>query len=480
MASVSHAVLVPASNDRAPARARGSLGLRTKVTIYFSIAGLLLSLGLSALTFVVSRNFLISQRRSSAEKQAYSNAAYVRDSLDRPGVEPKSLIGEVPTEGSGLAFLHLETTDKWFPRKNVGSFVTDLPEELRDRVLAGQPAGRQYFTYKGERYLVMGVGIAAFNAHYFEMFPLDTVERTLRVIGTSLAIAALATTLAAAGVGWWASRRLLRPVARVADAAAELASGSLNIRLPLESDPDLDRLANSFNDMADAIQARIQRETRFASDVSHELRSPITALTAGVEVLDARRAEMPERAQQALDVVVNQVRRFDQLVLDLLELSRLDAGSTDLHREELVLSDIVSRVAKRYGFEDVPMSVSAGGHRPIQVDKRRLERIVANLLDNARQHGGGPVRIHIESGTDEGGAILKLAVEDSGPGVAMSERTRIFERFARGTAARQRIGTGLGLALVAEHARAHGGEAWVEDRPGGGARFVVSFPVVAR
>jgi signal transduction histidine kinase len=240
-----------------------------------------------------------------------------------------------------------------------------------------------------------------------------------------------------------------------------------------ESDPELNRLAQSFNDMADAVQTRIEREARFASDVSHELRSPITALTAAVEVLDARRADLPERTQQALDVVVNQVRRFDQMVMDLLELARIDSGVSDVNSEELRLDDVVPRIAQRYGFGEVTIEVHPDAHQTLWIDKLRLERIVANLLDNARQHGGGPTRVSIESDRDQG---LLLAVEDSGPGVARGERQRIFERFARGTAARHRVGSGLGLALVAEHAHALGGDAWVEDRIGGGARFVVRFP----
>lgn len=449
--------------------------------MFFSIAGLLLSLGLSALTYAVSRNYLLDQHRNAAENQTFTNAEFIRSKLNDK-VLPGAAVARVATDGQdGFAVLMIGPKKTPIPTAQLRYTDQDIPIDLRDALAGGKAAaGAQSTTIGKTPFLIVGVTIAAYDANYFEGFPLENVEKTMRVIGTSLAIGAIVTTLAAAGIGWWASRRLLRPVARVADAAAELASGSLNFRLPPEPDPDLDRLSSSFNDMADAIQARIQRETRFASDVSHELRSPITALTAGIEVLDARRADLPERTQQALDVVVNQVRRFDQLVLDLLELSRLDAGTPDLHREELVLSDVVGRVAKRYGFADVPIVVSSGGHRPIQVDKRRLERIVANLLDNAKQHGGGPTRIAIESGNEPDGVLLRLVVEDAGPGVAMSERTRIFERFARGTAARQRIGTGLGLALVDEHAQAHGGAAWVEDRPGGGSRFVVSFPAVVK
>ena len=474
--SIDHTGGVPRPN----VPSRRSIGLRTRITVFFSLAGLVSALALAAVTFAVARNYLLDQRKSAAQGQTLVNAAFVRGELRSRRDEANLVVQAVPTEGSrGFAILHLDPEDKTFTTTSLGVDQTDLPEELRANVEAGR-SGMQRLDLDGEPYLVVGVTISESQAQYYEGFPLDDDEHTLRFIGTSVAIGAAISTLTAAGIGWWASRRLLRPLSRVADVATKLASGGLDTRLPPEDDPDLDRVARSFNDMADAMQARIHREAQFASDVSHELRSPITALTAAVEVLDARRADLSDRSQQALDVVVSQVRRFDQLVLDLLELSRLDAGAPDLHVEEVSLPDLARRIAARYGFGDVPIEIGPGADRPITVDKRRLERIVANLLDNARQHGGGPLRMTLQSSTEDGVAMIELAVEDAGPGVAMSERHRIFERFARGTAARHRIGTGLGLALVAEHAQSHGGRAWVEDRPGGGSRFVVCFPVSER
>jgi signal transduction histidine kinase len=292
-----------------------------------------------------------------------------------------------------------------------------------------------------------------------------------------LIVGSVLATLVATFFGWSTSRRMLRPLSRVADAAATIAAGNLDTRLEEEDDPDLNRLAGSFNDMADAVQERLEREQRFASDVSHELRSPITALTAAVEVLDTKRSDIPERTRQALDVVVSQVRRFDAMVIDLLELSRIDAGATDINLEDVDLVDLCDRVSQRYGYGDLPIEVHRRAKRRAMVDRVRFERILGNLLDNATTHGGGPIRITIEPSPVRRSVLM--AVEDEGPGVAASERTRIFERFARGSAARHRVGTGLGLALVAEHAAALGGEAWVEDRTGGGARFVVRLPTEA-
>ncbi|MEK7424261.1 MAG: ATP-binding protein [Actinomycetota bacterium] len=458
---------------RAARRARRTVRLRTRVTLFFSLTTLSASLALGVVTYAVARNYLLDQRTSSAQTQAFSNARTVRDEMRAPTGDVKDLIGRLRTEGNGFAILMLPDQEPLYSSIQIQD--VDLPVELLASV-SNNDNGIQRLDAKGEPYLAVGIKVAEFDAAYFEAFPLDNTERTLQAIATALGFGAAVTALLAGGLGWWTNRRLLRPLTRVAEAAGDIASGGLDTRMPSEADPDLDRLARSFNDMADAVQTRLEREARFASDVSHELRSPITALAAAVEVLDARRTDLPERTQQALDVVVTQVRRFDQMVMDLLELSRIDAGSTELHREEVQIEDLVSRIAHRYGFSDVPIEVSPKVTGTVRVDKLRFERVLANLLDNSRQHGGGPTRVLVEQRGRRG---IALTVEDAGPGVARGERARIFERFARGSASRHRIGTGLGLALVAEHAQAHGGEAWVEDRPGGGARFIVTFGEVA-
>jgi signal transduction histidine kinase len=451
------------------------------------LTGLVASVALMAITYLVARNYLLDQRDSAVKTQALQNAAVVVDRLrnprnENPAGQVREALGSVSTENDGFAVLVVPSSSADPLRVSTKSplLETAFPESLRDGVAIGE-TGRQVFRLRapqleqldGQTYLGVGVALPDGGAAYFEAFPLDNVERTLRVIGASLALAAGVTTLAAAMLGWLTSRRLMRPLTEVAAAATEIASGTLDARLDPGDDADLSRLARSFNDMADTVQARIEREARFASDVSHELRSPITALTAAVEVLDARRAELPDRSRQALDVVVSQVRRFDTMVLDLLELSRLDAGATDLNLEELQLADTARRIAQRYGYGTIPIVADPRVNQPIIADKRRLERILANLLENAQQHAGGPTKIAIE---DAGHDEVQLVVEDAGPGVSASEKQRIFERFARGSAARQRVGTGLGLALVAEHAAAHDGQAWVEDRRGGGSRFVVALP----
>jgi signal transduction histidine kinase len=232
------------------------------------------------------------------------------------------------------------------------------------------------------------------------------------------------------------------------------------------------------------LPSRVARDARFASDVSHELRSPLMTLAASVEVMQARRGDLPERAQTALDLLASDVVRFQGLVEDLLEISRFDAGAIRLHREDLLVAEFVRAAVAVSSVPATPVTVSERGECMVmQGDRRRLARVVANLIDNARLHGGGEAAIYVSEAENEGEPIghVWIAVEDSGPGVPPEERDLVFERFARGAVAGRRSssdGAGLGLALVDEHIRMHGGRVWVEDRRDGepGARFVLELP----
>jgi signal transduction histidine kinase len=450
------------------------LRLRTRVTLFFAFIALLGGVVLVGVTYGFARSNLVDERTNDASEQAFINASQVREQLD---LEPEriGLFFEQDLRTATGGFATLSATDPAAPAAVTDARhpVGDFPDRLVDAV-RGQRSGTQYAEIDGDDYVTVGVYIAEHDTGYFEALPIDTTARTLNALLTALALGAAGTILLATVFGYSISRRLLRPLSRVADAAGEIASGGLDTRLEGESDPDLERLAGSFNDMADAVQTRIEREARFASDVSHELRSPITALTAAVEVLDTAREDIPERTRQALDVVVSQVRRFDSMVIDLLELARMDSGATELNLEFTDLTDLTRRIAARYGAAEVELTVDPELPTTVAIDRVRYERILGNLLENAQNHGGGATRIELTSSLHE---TVQLAVEDNGPGVAHGERDRIFERFARGSAARHRIGTGLGLALVAEHSAALGGRAWVDDRLGGGARFIVELPI---
>ena len=445
---------------------RRQLGLRARVTVAFALGALALSTILSVLTYGLVRNNLVQQREASAVTQAFVNARVARDGLRAPA--PGALtrvLGSLESQGPGGVVLHVD--GRWFASSLVVG-RDSLPPAIRSEVQAGR-AARQRFVRDGEPWLAVGVPIPRVQTEFFEAFSLADVERTLDVLSYSLAGAALLTTMAGAAVGRWASARVLRPLATVSEAAAAITRGALDIRLSAATDKDLAPLADSFNTMVEALSDRISRDARFASDVSHELRSPLTTLSTSVEVLRARRGELSERAQAAFDLLDADVRRFQRMVEDLLEISRFDAGVATLEVEEVDVRRLVHHALGRSG--DV-----ARGDATVLGDKRRLERVVANLVENAAAYGGGATRVDVERANGS----VRLVVDDEGPGVPPDERTKVFDRFFRGSASGRRgagSGSGLGLALVAEHVRLHGGRVWVEDGPEGrGARFVVELP----
>ena len=462
------------------------LGLRGRMVAFFSLAAFAAALALSVVTYASTRSYLLSQRSDVAKRQAFNNAQLVRTVIDNDPTEIGNLVTNIRSERGGYAVVHIGGTNGehefFYAQEPLRFTQSNLPAELVSKTLSGG-TGRQRFSFQGDPYEAVGVAIPAVNAQYFEAFSLTDVERTLRTIQTTLLLGVLLVTTAAGILGFSTSRNVLRPLKRVANAANTIATGRLDTRLEPENDPDLNQLATSFNEMVDAVQTRIEREQRFASDVSHELRSPVTALAAAVEVLEARRMDFSDRNRQALDIVSTQVRRFDRTVLDLLELSRLDAGASESHLEYVTMPDLISRIMTRHNYAHVPFVSSLPteiSNHEVLTDRRRVERVLVNLLDNARDHGSGATRVGLDSTIDLFDDLLLLSVEDSGQGIAASERDRIFERFARGTASRNSTGSGLGLAIVYEHARILGGRAWVETAMSGGARFVVSMKRTAR
>ena len=452
------------------------LGLRARLTLTYALGAALLSAFLAVTTFGLTRENLLQQREDTAVSRAYVNAATVRTTLS-PAVDMETLIGSLPTPEGAQPVIQYHA--KWDAKNAVDFGKETLPQSLRDEVAAGTPA-RMRFQINGRPYLAVGVPIPAADAAYYEIVSLAEAQRTLENLAITLIGASLLTIVAGGLLGWWASRRALAPLLDVGTAAEAIAGGRLDTRLTVGDDPDLDVLAVPFNHMAQALEDRVDRDARFASEVSHELRSPLMTLAASVEVLENSRDEMSDRAQTALDLLSADVDRFQQLVEDLLEISRFDVGAIQLHLEEVLVAEMVIQAVSVLGGGGVPVQFDDELSTVIvRVDKRRFARVLANLLDNADKYAGGPTTVKIDL-VDE---VVQIAVEDNGNGVAEAEREVIFDRFSRGSEGGNRAsdsGVGLGLALVDEHMRLHGGRVWVEDRRDGesGARFVVELPVV--
>lgn len=458
------------------------LSLRTRIMSMFSIGALVLSAFLATAAYTFTRSSLVNQRDKAGIEQAYGHAQVAQNELSG-GNSPSAQSAVDRLRSIGVAGFAINYRGKWSTSSALYTPAT-IPSSLQSRVSEDGTPSRMIAVIAGDPVLVIGIPMPITGGAYFEFVSLHDASSTLRSVMLSLLFAGFITTLAGTLIGSLAASRSVRPLAGAAQAAKAIAGGRLDTRLQPTEDPDLRVLANAFNDMASALQARVERDARFTSDVSHELRSPLMTLAASVEVMKGRRDEMPERAQAALDLLVADVSRFSGLVEDLLEISRFDAGAIRLILDELGVAEFVRQAVAVSTRPLTPVTVSPRAEMMvIRGDRRRLARVVANLIDNARLHGGGDAEVTVTEPDGEGEPLghVWIVVEDHGAGVPPEERTLVFERFARGAVAGRRSssdGAGLGLALVDEHIRLHGGRVWVEDRADGtpGARFVLELP----
>ncbi len=269
------------------------------------------------------------------------------------------------------------------------------------------------------------------------------------------------------------ARQTLKPVRRAAGAAQSLAEGLLATRLPTSSDDEFGAWAQSFNGMAQALEDKMaalseaaERERRFTANVAHDLRTPLTGMVSAASVLEEKLDTMDPEARRMTELIVDDLRRLETLVLKLLELARLDAGQDDVHLEAISLREAVDAVVQseeRRG--DVAVCIDE--NLTVWADRSRFKRVLSNLVANAVVHGGGQVEIRARRED----ADVAVDVLDRGPGLGEGDIGRIFDRFSKGDWARAAQGSGLGLAIALEHARAQGGTLEAANRPAGGARF---------
>jgi signal transduction histidine kinase len=447
--------------------APASLALR--ITITFAVGALLVSTVLAVSAAWFTLNLLTHQQERDALRQAYLNAAVTRGQLQASDADVPAILDALTTPASSEAVLY--TAGRWYSSSLLLSRDA-LPIVIRQDALAGEVVW-QWANVAGRPQIVVGVPLRSSDSAYFQFFDQSALRNTRSVLTTVLVIAAGAATLAGAGVGLFVSRRLTAPLRGVGDAAERIAAGDLGLRLPEARDQELAHLVRSFNQMVATLASRIERDARFTADVSHELRSPLTTLSTSLAVLGKRSGELSAPGQEALRLVTAETVRFSRLVEDLLEISRVDALAADV--EPVRLGQLLRNILKRAEYQGIQVdSDEAALDAAVAGDKRRLEQVFRNLLDNASEHAGGATLVSVRADRDR----VVVYVDDAGPGVPAVDRERIFERFARGQAAARgsKSGTGLGLALVCEHVTAHHGTVSVTDAPSGGARFVVDLP----
>ncbi|WP_018333309.1 MtrAB system histidine kinase MtrB [Actinomycetospora chiangmaiensis] len=373
-----------------------------------------------------------------------------------------------------------------------------VPAQLRAPVLKGFLATKYVTVSQGGRpdvpaYVVgQPVRTAGRNLQLYLIFPLSAEQRTLALIQSTLALAGLALLGLLAGISSIVTRQVVRPVRQAADVAERFADGHLDERMPVYGDDEVARLAESYNEMAASIQQQIHQleefgalQRRFTSDVSHELRTPLTTVRMAAEVLHAQaedRKDTDRVAHRSSQLLVDELDRFESLLGDLLEISRLDAGVAELAVERVDVRDVVRRAAEtvRHLVDDTatPLLLDLTEPAAAEVDPRRVERILRNLLANAIDHGESrPVEVRVAA--DE--HAVAVVVRDHGVGLKPGEAGLVFNRFWRADPSRQRRsgGTGLGLAISLEDARLQGGwlQAWGETDHG--AVFRLTLPRTA-
>ena len=381
------------------------------------------------------------------------------------------------------------------PRAATGAGPVDpFPRTLREFVKAGQ-VSYQYATVRTEGFsgpaLLVGTPAPSrvSNLELYLIFPLTSEENTITLVRGTMATGGLVLLLLLAGIALLVSRQVVLPVRSASRIAERFAEGHLSERMPVRGEDDMARLAVSFNDMAESLQRQITTleefgnlQRRFTSDVSHELRTPLTTVRMAADLIYENSEDLDPALRRSTELLVGELDRFETLLNDLLEISRHDAGVAELSVEAVDLRSTVNKALANVGHLADEASIELQVDLPedpviAEVDPRRVERILRNLIANAIDHAEHqPVQVRM--GADED--TVAVTVRDFGVGLRPGEEKLVFSRFWRSDPSRVRRsgGTGLGLAISIEDARLHQGrlEAWGE--PGNGACFRLTLPLV--
>jgi two-component system sensor histidine kinase MtrB len=365
-----------------------------------------------------------------------------------------------------------------------------ITPEFRERVRKHFAMQYDYVTIK---YLtgvqVQGIAVGSTitipnNNEYeiYYLFPLTQQKQLISLIDTLLWIFGAVLIILIALITWYVTGRIVRPVREAAEIAEELTAGDLGRRIAVRGDDELGRLAIAFNEMAVSLQQQISRlenlsrlQQRFVSDVSHELRTPLTTIRMASQVLYEARKSLDPAASRSAELLISQIERFESLLTDLLEVSRFDARAAILETKEVNITSLVRQVADQLHAGD-ELQIDAPD-QPVnaQVDPRRVERILRNLISNAIDHSeGNGVKVVVAQSEHE----IGVGVRDYGIGFSEREGDRLFDRFWRADPSRSRLrgGTGLGLAIALEDAQLHEGTLKAWGRPHQGAHFVLTLP----
>lgn len=338
--------------------------------------------------------------------------------------------------------------------------------------------------------IIVGQQLQVPEAGSFQLYfayDLADADNTLTFVQRTLWIAGLGLVAIVAAISFIVLRTVSTPIVEAAETSARLASGDLAVRIDVHGEDEIATLGRSFNAMADSIESQIKElgelslvQQRFVSDVSHELRTPLTTIRLAADMLNDQRGEFDPTTARTTELLHTQVQRFETLLSDLLEISRYDAGSVQLELEATSLAHLAEDIIEQMqpladGHGSELRLVAPGGYSPVDMDPRRVRRVLRNLVGNAIEHGEGrPIVVTVDSNQH----AVAAGVRDFGLGMDPADAERVFDRFWRADPSRQRTigGTGLGLSIALGDATLHGGTLAVWSELGVGTNFVLTLP----
>jgi two-component system sensor histidine kinase MtrB len=467
--------------------------LRLRLVAVFAAVALTAAVSASGIAYWLNRDAVLTRAQNAALndfRDAMSrdagalaqnpSCAKIEDAADSIGTS---------TQNYQVLLIQDTTAGRCTASSRSGGFgIRDVPASLRMAVDKRYPKptdSTEYHLYwqrvnlHGQPYLIGGARMIGGGPTGYMFKSLDAERKDLNSLAWSLAIATALALIGAALLAQAAASTVLRPVQRLGEAARRLGEGKLDTRLRVSGTDELAELSRTFNRTAERLEQRVDelsaREAasrRFVADMSHELRTPLTAITAVAEVLEDEADSFDPMIAPAVRLVVSETKRLNELVENLMEVTRFDAGTAKLVLDEVDVADMVTAcIDTRAWLDAVELDAPRGIF--VRLDPRRLDVILANLIGNALKHGGSPVRVKVRQIGEE----LVIEIADNGPGIPEDVLPHVFDRFYKADASRARSeGSGLGLSIALENAHIHGGEITAANISGSGAVFTLRLP----
>ncbi|MBU7596705.1 HAMP domain-containing histidine kinase [Streptomyces sp. P38-E01] len=490
--------------------------LRLRLVVVFAMVALSAAVAASGIAYWLTRDAVVNRAQNAALKDFHKTLGDHAGTLPpRPKCEQLKEAADAiagSTQNYEVVLVDLERDGRQCAVASSENFeLGDVPKKLRNAVVEERPsdggtdaAHHQYWqrvNLDGTPYLISGATVIGEGPAGYMRKSLDQEQDDLTSLAWSLAIATGLALIGSVLLAQAAASTVLRPVQRLGDAARRLGEGKLETRLKVSGSDELAELSRTFNATAAALEERVadlsareQSSRRFVADMSHELRTPLTAISAVSEVLEDEEDNLDPMIAPAVQLVVSETRRLNDLVENLMEVTRFDAGTARLVLDTVDVADQVTAcIDVRAWLDAVELDADRG--LMIRLDPRRLDVILANLIGNALKHGGSPVRVSVHMcsaprtglpAVDEAragnlvgaeGEVLVIEVSDRGPGIPEDVLPHVFDRFYKASASRPRSeGSGLGLSIALENAHIHGGEITARNNPEGGAVFTLRLP----